>query len=202
MGNLSTKFQIGDTVYKVTTTEVCKSHPCPDCLGEGKWKATSPAGTDYTFTCPRCSTSYQSHDAMCLKYYERAPRVDRLTIGSIRVDTHDDKPVSYMCHQTGVGSGTIHYESDLFADEQEAQTVATLRASKETAETERLVTRYNRTLALSDYQLENAVTLDLQAARFKFECAAENLVDDLDSAETHGDVRALVDTFKKAISHE
>jgi hypothetical protein len=40
-----------------------------------------------------------------------------MTVGSVRIDTADDRPVSYMMEETGVGSGTIHYSENVFGDE-------------------------------------------------------------------------------------
>ena len=200
MSEIQTRFRIGDVVFKAATVQDSKQHPCPDCLGSRKWTATSPAGGEYTFECPRCSTRFQSHDALCLTYTVRSPSVAKLTIGSIRVDTADNNPVSYMCRETGIGSGTIHYEHDLFATEEEATAAANLRAAKETAEIDWISKLYDKTLSLSDYQLENAVTAATRKARIDFEVAADNLINDLDESETRGDVRARVDEFKKAIA--
>ena len=51
---IQTKFSIGDVVYFADTIIETKMHDCPDCLGTRKWKAISPAETEYTFDCPRC----------------------------------------------------------------------------------------------------------------------------------------------------
>ena len=106
---ISPKYEIGDKVWRAYTTVEHFQHDCPDCLGEKEWKAESPAGTKYTFPCPRCSSMYQSNSALSLKYRKFVPSTQLLTIGSVRLDTADkDHPVSYMCVETGVGSGSIH----------------------------------------------------------------------------------------------
>ena len=110
MAELKTKFSIGDAVYHASTTTTKKQHPCPDCLGSRKWSATSPAGGSYQFGCPRCGGGYRSEDALSLDYTQFVPIVRKLTIGSVRVDTSDNRPVSYMCRETGVGSGSVYAE--------------------------------------------------------------------------------------------
>lgn len=47
-----------------------------------------------------------------------------LTIGSIRIDTGDNRGVEYMCVETGVGSGSVWKESDLYESVEVAQRVA------------------------------------------------------------------------------
>ena len=51
-----------------------------------------------------------------------------LTIGSVQINTHRSYPeaelVNYMCHETGIGSGNVYRESELFADEAHAKAVA------------------------------------------------------------------------------
>lgn len=161
MADLKTRFSVGDVVYHATTTTEKKRHPCPDCKGEGKWKAVSPAGCEYSFACPRCGASYKSFNNISLSYTAHVARAQRLTIGSVRVDTHagcwgDEEPNSYMCQETGVGSGNIYRESRLFTTEDEALRAAEAMAAKTNAETEWIVKQYDQSLDVSDYQLESA----------------------------------------------
>jgi hypothetical protein len=126
------KFSIGDRAYSVSTQTIYERLPCPDCLGSRIWKAVSPAGTECTVDCPRCVQRWSdipSLDIPVVKSFVRS-----LTIGSIRIDTHEQEhPVEYMCDETGVGSGRIHYESRLFATEAEAQVAADAEATTQTA---------------------------------------------------------------------
>lgn len=156
MASIQTKFAIGDVVYYASTYPTTKQHPCPDCKGEQKWKAVSPAGTEYEFACPRCCASFQSNSDLSLRYQAFAPTVSRLTIGSIRVDTADERGHSYMCVETGIGSGSVYYERDMFTSEEEALTVATLKAAEKDKGVEWVAKLYDKTLSLSDYEMVNA----------------------------------------------
>lgn len=156
MAAFETKFSIGDVVYRASIATVTKQHPCPDCKGSRKWKAISPAGSEYDFTCPRCSSSYQSNRDLSLSYAQCEPSINCLTIGSVRVDTHERKGNQYMCLETGVGSGNIYYESDLFHTEDEALKAAKQKAAVANVEVEWVAKLYDKTLSLSDYELTSA----------------------------------------------
>lgn len=121
------RYKIGDTVWYGTAHKTRKSHDCPDCLGTKQWTVTTPAGATLQAECQRCSTGYSSlRDVPSLHYCEYAPEVRRMTIGSVRVDTAEtrDSPISYMCVETGVGSGAIYYETKLSPDEAGARALA------------------------------------------------------------------------------
>lgn len=166
--NVSTKYAIGDVVYRAGMVTERRRHPCPDCLDSGKWKAVSPAGSEYEFVCPRCSARYRSDDSLSLDYSVFAPTVERLTIGSVRVDTAEpERSPSYMCVETGVGSGSIYYEGDLFPTEEEALRVADTKAKVATVSTEWMAKLYDRSLSVSDYQIENAALKTAREAASK-----------------------------------
>lgn len=152
---IQSKFSIGETVYYATTTRVARKVDCPDCLGQKQWKAISPAGDEFTFSCPRCANSYDSD----LEYHVFNPSVHQLTIGSIRADTANKKnPVQYMCVETGIGS--IYNEGLLFFTEEQAFEAASVKAQLETAEDPNMIKRYNKTVSLSLYQLSGRQNLD------------------------------------------
>lgn len=129
MAVIETKFSVGDTVWHASTATEKKQHPCPDCLDSREWKAISPAGDEFNFRCPRCSANYVARDELSLAYTASVPAVRKLTIGSVRYDSHDTwgegkSPASYMCEETGVGGGSVYNEDRLFATEAEAQVAA------------------------------------------------------------------------------
>ncbi|MDI3563525.1 hypothetical protein [Bradyrhizobium sp. Arg816] len=160
MATITTKFSIGETVYHAGTTTEKRRRPCPDCLGSKKWETTSPAGTKYTFDCPRCAAQYQSERDLALDYAQFAPCVSPLTIGSIQYNTAKgsyDEGARYMCRETGIGSGSVYSETDLFASEAEALEAAKAKADVQNVETPWVVVQYNKSLRLSDYQLSNAI---------------------------------------------
>ncbi|MBR7654859.1 hypothetical protein KCX83_21450 [Brucella oryzae] len=156
---IESKYSIGDTVYLGGTVSNRKQRPCPDCLGTRKWKATSPAGTDYDFSCPRCSTSYLSNRDMSLEYSLFEPAITKLTIGSVQFNSAEgayDHGFRYMCVETGVGSGSVYNESDLHLSEDEATAAAQLIANEQNQTVDWVVKQFNQTLEISDYQLGSA----------------------------------------------
>lgn len=159
MAIIETKYSVGDVVYFASTVSTKKRHNCPDCLGTRKWSAKSPAGGEFEFACPRCSASYQSDRDLSLDYTAYEPTASRVTIGSIQVNTAPgsyDHGNRYMCVETGIGSGSIYDEDRLFETEDEALAAAQALADEQNAKTEWIVQLYNKTLSLSDYQIESA----------------------------------------------
>lgn len=160
MATLTTKYSVGDSVFHAGTLSVRKQHPCPDCKGQKKWKAISPAGGEYEFGCPRCSTRYMNDRDLSLDYFAFEASVSKLTIGSIQVNTAEgswDKGNRYMCRETGVGSGTVYNEIDLYRTEEEALEAGRVKASLANSETKWVVQQFNKSLELSDYQIEHAM---------------------------------------------
>jgi hypothetical protein len=205
MATITTKYSIGETVYFASTVTETKCHPCPDCLGKKIWTVTSPAGTDYTFPCPRCSAHYSSNDELRLDYSRYAPVVRKMTIGSIKHDSayHDwDKltaKTQYMCRETGVGSGSVYDEDLLFPTEEEAMQAAQLLASEQNLTTHWVVQRYNKTLAISDYQLANGKIKLAADATFRASSMLWNLADlfsRIEEARNKDEIREAVEEYK------
>lgn len=158
MAVIETKYSVGERVWHSGTTTEAKQHPCPDCLGKRAWQAVSPAGDEFTFTCPRCSASYSSFDKQSLSYTAHVPTARQLTVGSVRHESETafgrGPKTQYMCVETGVGSGTLYDEDRLFANEADAHAHALLLAAKGN-ESGWIAERFNKTLSVSDYQLSN-----------------------------------------------
>ena len=201
MAVLTTQFSVGDTVFHAGTVAKRKQHDCPDCKGARKWKAVSPAGEEYEFACPRCATSYQSNSSLNLNYTAYTPVVGHLTIGSVAYEaasSWDEGGAKYMCRETGVGSGTIYRESDLFATEEEALAAATAKANLQNAETTWVVNLYNKTLELSDYQLQGAVLKQAKEIESRTSCLLWNVRDLFDKqreAETLDEAIEALDEY-------
>lgn len=167
MATIETKYSIGDKVFHASIVMTQKQHPCPDCLGTKKWSAASPAGKEYTFACPRCSSSYMSDRDLSLTYSSYEPTASALTIGSVRHDSANSEwrdgsyiqapKTEYMCRETGIGSGGIYAEDRLFLTEEEAMTSAQLMADDANSKNEWVVSQYNKTLSISDNQIESAM---------------------------------------------
>lgn len=156
---IKTKYSIGDTVFHGYTLQERREHPCPDCNGERKWTAKSPAGSEYTFGCPRCSMSYISDRDLQLDYTTHVPSARQLTIGSIQHNTAAgayDHCTRYMCPETGVGSGSVYNEGSLFETEDEALNAARVQADLANTTTDWIVKLYDKSLKISDYELDSA----------------------------------------------
>jgi hypothetical protein len=205
MAVIETKFSVGDRVWYAGTTTEQRQHPCPDCKGERKWKAASPAGDEFEFACPRCSTSYSSFDDMSLKYTAHTPAVERLTVGSIRYDSaghcgEGGPRHEYMCRETGVGSGRIYKEQDLFETEGEALRAADMRAKLSNSQAEWIAKRFNKTLEISDYQLSSAamkVAKDFESKARSLLYNISDLFATIEEAEDKGAIIEAIADYKR-----
>lgn len=202
MATIETKYGIGDVVWHASIHSTKARHDCPDCLGERKWSVTSPAGGEYTIGCPRCSASYMSDRDLSLDYTSYTGAAVKRTVGSIRHDSHsgDGARTEYMCTETGVGGGTIYREDDLFSTETEAQAAANLRAAKQNAETVWVVNLYNKTLEISDYQLDSAalkLAKDMKSRSGSLVWNVSDLFDEISEAESKDDILELIDSYKR-----
>lgn len=132
------KYRIGQKVWLATTRTTSGAWPCPDCLGEKTWLATTRAGEVITVQCPRCQGHQINRSIPSLNRNMWVIETRPLTIGSVRTDTaaRGGEQVSYMCEETGVGSGTIYYETLLFATEQEAADRAAVLTAEAQAKTD------------------------------------------------------------------
>lgn len=201
MAVIETKFSVGDKVWHAGVTTETRQHPCPDCKDERKWQAVSPAGYEYTFACPRCSTSFASHDELSLKYTAHVPSLRRLTIGSVRHDSHsgtfaDRERNSYMCVETGVGGGSVYYESDLFETEEDARIAAELKSAKADSEMKHIAERYTRSLEVSDYQLDSALLKEAKEAQSLARSLLYNLSDLFANIEEAADKDAILEAVE------
>lgn len=117
------KYAIGDVVFEANTHETSTARQCPDCQGLKRWTVTTPAGEIFTVPCQRCDRQMELPSL-----YERTwtPSTKQLTIGQVniqhppRTDWANEEPVRYMCAESGIGSGRVYNESQLFAIESEA----------------------------------------------------------------------------------
>ena len=112
---INTTFSIEDKVYTVEVENKPEYINCVECKGKG----IIPTATGKSIGCDYCSRTgkqvkaFVAQHIVCKRIY---------TIGSVRFDSYDNEnPVTYMCEETGVGSGTIWYEKDLFKTKSAAQ---------------------------------------------------------------------------------
>lgn len=195
MATITTKFSIGDVVYHASTTTEQKRHPCPDCLDTRKWEAKSPAGREYTFACPRCGGGYRSSSDSSIFYTAFVPSAQRLTIGQVSAKTGPEPKNEYMCHETGVGSGSIYYEERLFSTEAEALQVAQLMANESNVQIPWAAEKYAKSLEICDYQLSDASN-KLESDRLsKLRITLSYLVEDIRGCISIDEVQQEIDKF-------
>jgi len=113
------QFEIGDTVFVASLKNLSTFIECPNCLGSKQWSVTCPNGDTFKTGCKTCDKGWNNSDGR-VAVFTIEPRGERMTVGSIRVDTNAEDTISYMMEETGVGSGTVYYAKKVFATEQEA----------------------------------------------------------------------------------
>lgn len=125
---IDTKFDFDDVVHLVRLGNEEVLIPCGFCEGRGHLKYENGESTQ----CPECYGKGRKEEYNNTQWYI----VRSLTIGQIRVELNSKKALSrgydedertYMCYETGVGSGAFYYERDLFASVEEAQAVCDAR---------------------------------------------------------------------------
>ena len=196
MATIETKYSVGDRVFCGRTTTHKKMHKCPDCFGEKEWSAVSPAGQTYKFSCPRCQASYYGQSDLRIDYTEFCPRIEELTIGSVRHDTHE-KETSYMCKETGVGSGSVYREAELFPTREGALAYAEFLAADANKKTDWVVKQFDQTLQISDYQLAEA---GAEVAKNRYQMALANIrwfIEDLEGSTTFDEVQKVLENFRQ-----
>lgn len=190
---MKTKYEIGDKVYRAGTYSMLKKHPCPDCKGVRTWTAISRVGIEYEIPCPRCTASFQFNSELSLSYNWREPTVSKLTIGSVRTDSADEYPISYMCVETGVGSGSIYYEHELFSTDEEALVAAEALVAVETGEGTVPHNQFKGILEYSDYQFESALIKAAKNSKAEVSANLSLMFDKLWDATTMDEVRAIME---------
>lgn len=131
MATIKTKYNLGDVVYNASCYRDSYFEKCPDCDGTGKWKVE---GKDLHVGYKTCNeSSWQKSIAGKVRKFKYFPKVQKLTIGQIRATIGYGPEVRYMCKETGIGSGTLWYESNLTKDKELAEKCAEILAEKKNA---------------------------------------------------------------------
>jgi hypothetical protein len=116
--NITTKFSLGDTVVPIGRRIETISDPCPTCEGTGMLALVK--GGSVPCTVKECWYGRINRQ----QTHPWAVRADLTsTVGIVRGEHEAASPpeVRYMIFSTGVGSGTVWKEEDLFATDDEAQ---------------------------------------------------------------------------------
>lgn len=124
MAQIETKFGVGDKVFAAEIAIETVQVPCPDCLGERTWDAKLPCGDTVKIQCQTCTYGYECRGTIGQARAEGVVRC--YTVGSVSFDSwdginHDRGGVRYMCEETGVGSGRVWDERDLYETREEIE---------------------------------------------------------------------------------
>lgn len=132
---LQSKYNPGDKVWAGHIETSQSQVVCHECLGSREWTVTTPAGNQITVHCPTCECGYYSPGT--ITKYAVVGSSRRLTIGTVRYeDSYRDGEgavFKYMCEETGIGSGSVHRESELFDTEEEALAAGVAQAAEQQA---------------------------------------------------------------------
>jgi len=117
------KYELNQKVYYPVIEGRAHTLDCPDCLNTGKWKVTTPGGEILEMNCPRCTDIHNRHSLIVEKF---DPSVEMLTVGQRKVQEQlgEEDKVTYMCKETGVGSGSVYREELLYSNHAEAMLAA------------------------------------------------------------------------------
>ena len=190
MGAILTKYSKGDVVYGASTVREQRRAKCPDCLETRKWSAKSPAGIEYEIDCPRCSSGYLSDHNLSLNYLEEVGSVSKLTIGLVRFD---GEYAEYMAHETGVGSGRLWREDQLFDTPEEAQAHGDMLGKENDAAREKHPNPMTKPPRLSDYNIGDARVDSARSEASAFQWKVRDLLIDIRESETLSDAIARID---------
>lgn len=115
---LKSKYNIGDKVYHIRNSLKTTYTTCKHCIGTG-------GILDHLNKTHRCSVCDGIGN---IRRNKRGIFVLEkvLTIGQIRCKAEkkkwkSDNNVEYMCEETGIGSGSLYKEKDLFVTKKEAE---------------------------------------------------------------------------------
>jgi hypothetical protein len=118
VGNYSSRYELGDTVWGLAMHPHRFWKVCDVCHGT---KKVSLVDSELTAYCPAkgCDNGGKVSVSMGTVF-----EVRELTIGQVRIQRGYDPSTTYMCKETGVGSGRVWNEDLLFPTEQDATNYA------------------------------------------------------------------------------
>lgn len=108
------KFDLGQKVWHIRQDFKEEFIACPSCVGG---QVPLPDGTK--LKCPRC----KEHGLIALRNRHRWYVSGEMRIGQVRVCVggKEDEREEYMCHETGVGSGSVWKADYFFTSAEQAQ---------------------------------------------------------------------------------
>jgi len=115
--NIKTKFDLGDTLYCITTKREEYYEDCPFCGGTGKIVGKDGAKR----YCPEC---YNRHSGKIRKYNQLAWAISGSIVVrqiSVRIDAEKYREEQYMSWLRSSGGGMLWPVEKLFMTKEEAQ---------------------------------------------------------------------------------
>jgi DnaJ-class molecular chaperone len=119
---LVSRYDVHDVVYGIYLHTKRYWKLCNTC--EGTCKVTVAGHEDVTTYCPSCRGGKIWQDTEG-KYFV----IQQLTVGQVRIQAGYEPETRYMCEETGVGSGTVWREENLFLTMIEAELDARSRGA-------------------------------------------------------------------------
>jgi len=123
------KYLLGQSVVSMRVAEQLTPHLCPHCNGEGAINYVTMAGKPRRSICGDCDSGIQHGPERRLVAKFRNLTIGQVDVKHRRVGDADhgwrlEREVRYMADETGVGSGTVYEERNLYPSEQAAQAAA------------------------------------------------------------------------------
>ena len=131
---LMATYDLGNKVWLIRQTKPKIWTPCTFCGGSKEYidyyvkDGTKVIGKDGTAQrCPQCN----GHGGINI-YLEKGWHVQgELTVGQVTMmKSGSEQEERYMCHETGIGSGSFYYVKDLYPTQEEAQSECDKRNEK------------------------------------------------------------------------
>lgn len=129
MANLTIKYDVGDVVYHSHCAYKTTTETCPDCLGTKIWELNIPSGEKLSVGCQTCRRGWEGSTGV-IQTQVCSRGATRLTVGQVGYDSEGPR---YMCEETGIGSGSVYYERDLYPTEAEALEAAGEKVERQLA---------------------------------------------------------------------
>ena len=131
--NIETKYSLGDKVWKINREMPRVWRPCTFCEGRETEASTFAPETEITGSdgstrrCPKCQGRGGHYERVALEWCVTG----ELTVRQVNY-RHSAKETeeTYMCAETGIGGGTIHYVDTLYPTKKEAQAECDRRNSE------------------------------------------------------------------------
>ena len=131
--NIETKYSLGDKVWKINREMPRVWEPCTFCEGRETEASAFATATEITGSdgskrrCPECRGDGGHYKREKLEWLVTG----ELTVGLVEYrHSPEETKEAYMCAETGIGGGTIHYVDTLYPTKKEAQAECDRRNSE------------------------------------------------------------------------